>query len=121
MKKNRLSIELGLSPRGITLKVDVTKAPPEAPVLIDPMLPACLEQLLHHFADVWRRPDRFVNVEMLLSRFAPAWANFGRARPSESNDTSEEQGGGDVPIAPEQAFRDMYRRTVPLGLVEVSH
>ncbi|MBI1831777.1 MAG: hypothetical protein HYR84_10040 [Planctomycetes bacterium] len=99
-------------------------AAPDAPMLIDPFLPAFVEQTLQHLSDAWTRPDRAVDLGSILNRFAPSWmTSLGRGFLNDENrrDTSEEQGGRDDAANPEQAFREMRERTVPLGLVEVSY
>lgn len=66
--QRKFSIELGITPKGFTLKLSAAQAAPEAPILIDPLMPAYVEQMLYHLGDALARPERYFRLDRLLSQ-----------------------------------------------------
>lgn len=115
----KLQIELGITPKGITLKLGVSAARPEATPPLDAVLPAFVEQWLLHVGDLVTRPGRGMSIDSVLNhvpilgRLRHALSENGAGRP----DTAEESGADD----PETQFHDMRNRSIPLGLVEIAY
>lgn len=66
--QRKFSLELEVTPKGITLKVEAGLAQPEQAPPIDAVLPAFVEQWLQHAGDALRRPDRSVSLDCLLGK-----------------------------------------------------
>ena len=120
-RTGKFSIELDITSKGITLKLGVAQAEPAAPMMIDALLPAYVEQCLQHLRDVAARPERFVHVDAVRNSLWRLYVAYFPDRQAKADDVSEEQGDPNRRADPEQVFRDMHSRSVPLGLIEVSY
>jgi hypothetical protein len=75
----KVTIGLDFLTGRITVKVEA--APSEPTPAIDALLPACVEQMVSHLGDFLARPDRFVNLDMLLSKLPQLGAAPDAKRP----------------------------------------
>ncbi len=113
----KLQIELGITSKGITLKVGVSAAKVDAIPSLDAMVPAFVDQGLQHIGDLVTRPGKMMTLDFLLSKVPVLGRLRNGLTGSGMRDAAEESGAED----PQTLFQDMRSRSVPLGLVEVAY
>jgi hypothetical protein len=122
----QLSIDIDISPRGITFRLDTRAVEPEPIPAIDALLPAFVEQWLQHTADTLVRPERMSPERLLrhlpmvltpMNSLSRAAMELLHGRAEDLGDASEEQ---TIPV-PEAGNRDIRNGSILLGLVEIVH
>ena len=99
--QGRFSIELGITPKGVTLKFGAGLAMPETPAVIDAVCPIIVPAY----------------VQTLLQRLKSGLGRLALDRINELEDRLREAEESSA-MDPEALFDMLRERTIPLGLVQ---